>query len=257
MTELEQRYRSLLRVLPSAYREKWADDMVATFLEDMATDDVEDAEYVAEFGKPSWAEIVSVVALAIRLRLGGGASSARYLTWGAAVRIVALVGMLVNALLATASVELLFWDAGSIAWLPVPGGVRPADPLPILGNLAALLWVGAFLAVVFGHRRIAGIFGVLAVVPGVVAAISATVELAVNGGPGFIGTLWVNLVVNVLLVSALLAFHRDAPAVSRRPWLITLGVRIVLNPLPVLAVLTPPDQPLLLDWPGLCCRRSW
>ncbi|HEV7975148.1 hypothetical protein [Amycolatopsis sp.] len=85
---------------------KWADEMVATFLESMATDAVEDAEYVAEFGKPSWAEVVSVVALAVRLRLGGGASSARYFAWGAAVRIVALVGLLVNALLATASVEL-------------------------------------------------------------------------------------------------------------------------------------------------------
>jgi hypothetical protein len=253
MTELEQRYRSLLRLLPSAYREKWADDMVATFLESMATDDVEDAEYVAEFGKPSRAEIGSVIALAVRLRLGSGASSARYFEWGAAVRIVALVGFLVNAFLATVSVELLFWDAGSIPWLPVPGGVRAADPLPILGSLAGLLWVVAFLAVVFGHRRVAGIFGSLAVVPGVVAAVSATAELVVDGGPAFVGTLWMNFAVNVLLVSALMAFHQDAPVVSRRPWLIALGVGILANPLPVLAVLTPPDQLLLLDWPGLCC----
>jgi hypothetical protein len=147
----------------------------------------------------------------------------------------------------------LFWDAGSIPWLPVPGGVSPADPLPILGNLAGLLWVGAYIAVVLGHRRVAGILGALAVVPGVVAAISATAELVVNGGPGFVGALWVNLLVNVLLVSALMAFHQDAPAVSRQPWLIALGVGVVANPLPVFAVLTPPDQLLLLDWPGLCC----
>jgi hypothetical protein len=63
--------------------------------------------------------------------------------------------------------------------------VSPADPLPILGNLAGLLWV--------------------------------------------------------------VAFHRDAPAVSHQPWLIAVGVGVVANPLPVLAVLTPPDQLLLLD----------
>jgi hypothetical protein len=252
MTELERRYRSLLRVLPRPYRETWADDMVATFLQSMATDDVDGAEFVAEFGKPNWAEVVSVMALAIRLRLGGEGSSARYFAWGTAVRLVVLVGLLVNALLASASVELLFWDAGSISWLPVPGGVSPADPLLIAGNLAGLLWLVAFFATVFGHRRAAAIFGSLAVVPGIVAAVSATMEWAVNGGPGFVLAMWVSVVVNILLMLALMAFHQDAAAVSHRPWLLALGVGVVVNPLPIFAVLTPPDELLPLDWPGLC-----
>lgn len=40
MTEFERRYRSVLRMLPQSYRDEWADVMVATFQERMATDDV-------------------------------------------------------------------------------------------------------------------------------------------------------------------------------------------------------------------------
>ena len=44
--------------------------MVATFLESMASDDAEAAEYLADYGRPSWSEVASVAALAVRLRLG-------------------------------------------------------------------------------------------------------------------------------------------------------------------------------------------
>lgn len=48
MTVLEQRYRLVLRMLPASYREVWEEDMVATFLASMGTNDVEDAEYFAD-----------------------------------------------------------------------------------------------------------------------------------------------------------------------------------------------------------------
>src|SRR5712691_13419723 len=69
MRPLEVRYRSLLRVLPAGYRETWEEEMVATFLESMATDDPDRAGYLADFGRPSWSEVASVLALAVQLRL--------------------------------------------------------------------------------------------------------------------------------------------------------------------------------------------
>ena len=53
---LEERYRSLLRILPADYRAEWEEEMVATYLQGMATDDEEIAEYLAEFGRPAWSD---------------------------------------------------------------------------------------------------------------------------------------------------------------------------------------------------------
>ena len=68
---IEQRYRSLLRLLPASYRLAWEEDMVATFLASVHSDDPEEAELVAELGRPGLAEVASVLALAVRLRIPG------------------------------------------------------------------------------------------------------------------------------------------------------------------------------------------
>ena len=54
MTVLEQRYRSLLRLLPGSYRKVWEEDMVASFLEAMARDDPDEADYLADCDGPAW-----------------------------------------------------------------------------------------------------------------------------------------------------------------------------------------------------------
>jgi hypothetical protein len=101
MSVLEDRYRSVLRMLPASYRAVWEEEMVATFLETLATDDVEEAEYRADFGRPGLAEVASVAALATRLRFGGADAAPRSFAWGEAVRRVALVGLLAYAAYAT------------------------------------------------------------------------------------------------------------------------------------------------------------
>jgi hypothetical protein len=70
VTGLERRYRLLLRVLPGWYRAVWEQDMVTTFLAGVEADvtDDEHADLVGEFGWPDRAEVVSVLALAVRLR---------------------------------------------------------------------------------------------------------------------------------------------------------------------------------------------
>ena len=65
--------------------------MVATFLESMDTDDAEAAEYLADYGRPSWSEVASVAALAVRLRLGAALLcwvAARAPTCGPAARVL-------------------------------------------------------------------------------------------------------------------------------------------------------------------------
>jgi hypothetical protein len=161
MTPLEQRYRLVLRVLPADYRAVWQEEMVATFLESMHTDDVEDAEYLAEYGRPSWSEVASVAALAIRLRipglrlrLGGTGAPPRNVIWGDAVRLVALVQLLVKAAWAVIGIGTMLWLSGQIPGPPVPRPQMLALHLwDRLSFLAGLVWLPVYLALVIGHRR--------------------------------------------------------------------------------------------------------
>ena len=119
MTLLEARYRAVLRLLPATYREVWEEEMVATFLERVEHEDRDGAD-VPERLRPSWAETGSVVALAVRSRLGGIGAPARYLLWGEAVRRVALTGLLVHAVTTLVGVGFAFWHAGLLPGLPAP-----------------------------------------------------------------------------------------------------------------------------------------
>lgn len=64
---LERRYRRLLRVLPPGYRERWADDMVDTFLDVRAGTAADEESYA--LGRPGASDAADVLALAVRLRL--------------------------------------------------------------------------------------------------------------------------------------------------------------------------------------------
>lgn len=102
--------------------------MVATFLASMNTDDVEDAEYLAAYGRPSWSEVASVVRLAVRLRVGGVGMPPLSVAWGEAVRavrLVALVVLLVNAISATWGLWRMFWLAHQIPGSRLLRSYRP------------------------------------------------------------------------------------------------------------------------------------
>jgi hypothetical protein len=76
--ELERRYRQVLRLLPGWYREQWEQDMVAAFLDSWLTGDPEADAYISEAAGPGWAEVASVVRLAVRLHLGGEGTARRH-----------------------------------------------------------------------------------------------------------------------------------------------------------------------------------
>jgi hypothetical protein len=254
MTRLEGRYRRLLRLLlPASYRREWEEEMVATFLESVAVDDPDEAGYLADYGRPSWSEVASVAALAVRLRLG-----AVRLRLGDAVRIVALAGLLAHAVAPAVEVADRLWVGGALPWLAPPRidpalVTSPPDPWQVAVGLTGFVWVSAYLALVLGERRVGQLLALVALTAGVATPVVATARLALDGAPAVLFTMWSGLLVDSLLLLALLAFHRDAPPVRRLPWLVALGIGVLVVPAVALTVQAIDPAPPLLDWPGLCC----
>ena len=79
--DLEQRYRRVLRLLPGYYRDKWEEDMVTAFLDSWMTGDPDEDPVTKEFDRPARQEVASVIALAVRLYLGGASTPRRYFAW--------------------------------------------------------------------------------------------------------------------------------------------------------------------------------
>ncbi|WP_152610989.1 hypothetical protein [Amycolatopsis sp. MJM2582] len=240
MNRLEERYRRVLRLLPASYRQAWEEDMVATFLLSELPEDDEEAEFAADHGRPSWPEVASVVALAVRLRLGGDGAAPRYLVWGETVRRLALVGLLVQAVAALAGIGAWLWSPG-MTNVVAPG--QAAEVQALLG----LLWVAAYLCLVTGRWRVARLLAALALVR---AVVFFGVDLAAVEGA--FGLSWtIGLLLDALPVLALVAFHRQAPPVKTRPWLVALAVGVAL--LTVALLLTYVTVPVLVDWPSVVC----
>jgi hypothetical protein len=255
---LETRYRRLLRVLPADYRAAWEDEMVATYLESLSTDDEEAADYLAEFGRPAWSEVASVVGLAVRLRLpllrhhvGGVEAAPRQRAVGDAVRIVALLGLLTQAAMAVVAVAMQLWIAGRMPGVSAPTGAwvgAHSGPWPTFLIVLGFAAVPAYLALVTGRWSAARMLAALSV--GAAVALAGTDVVA---GDPIMLTRVLALLVDGLLLAALWAFHGTAPGVHRRPWLLALpaSVAVVAGLVAVTGLVGPALW--LLDWPALAC----
>ncbi|MER7334136.1 MULTISPECIES: hypothetical protein [unclassified Micromonospora] len=256
-SRLEQRYRRLLTLLPASYRRRWEDDMVRTFLECVgAEEDTEDAAYLRDHGRPDRYEVLSVLALATRLRLGGVGAEPRSRLWGDAIRAVALLGLLFHAVMAAMEIGVMPWLAGNFPPLPSPP-TEPAFDLPgeawrLAFNSVGLFAIAAFVALAVNQPRPARW---LAVVPLVADWVARTYQ-AVSLPGGTPPSTWFTVLVNTGLVLALVAFHREAPRVHTRAWIRAFVAGVLLSPLYVIGMWTlPVEQDLrfaALDWPGLC-----
>ncbi|TBL45041.1 hypothetical protein EYA84_01095 [Verrucosispora sp. SN26_14.1] len=253
MNRLEERYRRVLRLLPTAYRQEWEDDMVAAFLDSMDTGDPETAEYLADYGRPSLSEVASIASLAVRLRLGGADASPRSYAWGQAVRLATLMTMLTHAVMVTAGIGVTLWLTGKITWLPAPASdwtpTTSSSVWLATWNLAGYAWLPAYLALVLGQRRVAQAVALIAVVP---PAITTVVTQAAGDTPLTVSP-WAMRLVDVLLLLGMTAFHQGAPPVPRRPWLLALPIGILLVPVPLFTLQAVAPALRLLDWPGLSC----
>ncbi|MFI6812092.1 hypothetical protein ACIBG7_06785 [Nonomuraea sp. NPDC050328] len=151
---LERRYRGALRLLPAGYRAEREEEMVAAFLElyGEAPDEANP--------RPAWAELASVAALAVRVRLSW---TPRAAAWGGALRLLAVLGLGLQAMVtvgvlaglpaeqaeavgpAGSGVLLVLFVAG-LSWLPafaalLQGYVRAAKALALTGLAAELAWI--------------------------------------------------------------------------------------------------------------------
>jgi hypothetical protein len=200
--------------------------------------------------------VASVLALAVRLRIGTAGAPPRYAAWGQAIRLVALVGLLSQAVMGTASVAIRLWLAGKLNWLPAPRADwisgMPPDIWHTAWDLSGLLCVPPFLALLFGQWRVARALATLALLPAVAATVTVTVDGVAGRGAPIPVSLWLKLVLDVLFVLALVAFHRDAPAVRHRPWLIAFVVGATAVPTLILLSVWVNGALPLLDWPALC-----
>jgi hypothetical protein len=260
-TLLEIRYRRALRMLPEDYRAAWGEDMVTSLLDARGVGDPDpEQDELAGLGKPGPAEVLSVLLLAVRARLGAFGASPRQARWGEAARRVALVGLLV------AAADVLargIWEVAVLHDLPTSLGdasiANPgwlfAGPWRRLLALAPALWAPAFAALVFGRRRTAAALAVLAVLPELLRT-----ALDITGFPGITATLLAFQIARLAPVVALIAFHDGAPAPRPRPWLVALAVATATLLLPAALIdrgpgaLPPPTwvQLVFADWAGVC-----
>jgi hypothetical protein len=246
--DLERRYRRTLRLLPRYYRDTWEEDMTAAFLDSSMTGDPDEDELIAGYGRPGWPEIASVAGLAARLYLGGAGAPRRYFAWGQAVRGAVLTVLLAHAVRGLGQFLVLTRSGHLAGWLPPPaGGFWPA-----LSYAAGYAWIVIFVALVLRDYRIARAIAALTVAADLALVLHG--QLAGGLSPFASWSPWASWVLlDLAPVLALAAFHRDAPPVRRRPWLLALPACYLLVAMPLLAAQLTGHSAWVPDTPGLYC----
>jgi hypothetical protein len=253
---LERRYRRVLRLLPGYYRQQWEEDMVAAFLDSWLTGDPEADEYITKAAGPSLAEVASVAGLAARLYLGGAGTPRRYFAWGQAVRRAVLAVVLVQAVQGLDVLMRTAWSRHVFGWLPTPpAGIAPGTPdgivSPALWYLVAYAWIVSFVALVLGQYRTAQVIAALAIVPDLAWLLQGQFTGAFQGPSLGPWAFWILL--NLVPVLAMTAFHRDAPPAASRPWLLVMPAAYLLVYVPLTALQATGNSVWLPDFSGLYC----
>jgi hypothetical protein len=252
-SNLERRYRRVLRLLPGWYRKQWEQDMVAAFLDSWLTGDPAADEYITWAAEPSWAEVASVTSLAVRLHLGGPGTPRRC-AWGQAIRRAVLTVILVHAVLAVNVLVLLVWSRRLAGWLHVlPASlvdVSSGSVWPTVYYLVNVAWIVIFVTLALGHHRTARVLAALAIVPGLAALVQGQLTgiMPAAFGPW---PFWVLL--DLVPVLAMTAFHRDAGPAAPWPWLLALPASYLLVYGPLLALQATGNSAWLPDFSGRCC----
>ncbi len=252
--DLEQRYRRVLRLLPGYYRDKWEEDMVAAFLDSWMTGDPDEDSVTMEFDRPGWQEVASVASLAARLYLGAAGTPRRYLAWGQALRGAVLALLLVHATAGLDGVVSVFVPRDGRRPVPappatianLPGSLWPATVWYAVGYV----WIVIFVALILGHYRLARAAAAVAIVPALVWLLRGQLTGSLLS-PFASWAYW--FLIDLTPVLAMAAFHRDAPPLARRPWLLALPGYYLLVSVPVLAAKLTGHFAWVPDAPGLCC----
>lgn len=191
VSNLERRYRTLLKVLPRWYREDREEEMVGIFLAER-TDELD-----LEHSWPGWGETWAVLGLATRTHLAPDNAPAKVVRRGEIVRAMGLFGLLLSVYFAGTFITSMAYAyrhpeiTGGLTWTRVFG----------------MLPVAAFVALLAGKRTPAKVLAALAVLPGLVALVDP-IRMGV----------WAlyQLPVFVTFACLCLGFHREAPTPSAR-----------------------------------------
>jgi hypothetical protein len=251
-SDLERRYRRVLRLLPGWYREQWEQDMAAAFLDSWLTGDPEADRYISKAAGPSRAEVASVAGLAVRLRLAGSGATRRR-AWGQVIRRAVLAVLLLHALLAADVLVFLVRSRQLVGWLPAPPGSQVIAPTGVWATVYCLVcvaWIVIFVMLALGYNRTARVLAALAVVPGLVALVQAHIT-GFMPAPFGSWVFWV--LIDLAPTLAMTAFYRDARPAATRAWLLALpaGYLVVYGPL--LTLVATGSYAWLPDFSGLCC----
>jgi hypothetical protein len=254
--DLERRYRRVLRLLPGYYRERWEEDMVATFLDSRLTGSPEADARIIKDARPGRAEVASVAGLAARLYLGAAGTPHRYFTWGQAIRRAVLAVVLVQAVRSLDILMRTAWSRHLFGWLPAPpasmaagtpGGILP----PAVWYLVAYAWIVSFVALTLRQYRTAQVIAALAIVPDLIWLLQGEFTGFFQGPSLGPWAFWVLL--NLAPVLAMTAFHRDAPPAARWPWLLALPVGCLLVYVPLVVLHATGNAAWVPDFSGLYC----
>lgn len=135
------RYRRVLTLLPRAYREERGEEMLGVML---------DAAQDAGRDRPTAAEMLSVLGLSLRLRTGAPGASARARSLGETLRLVTLLGLLLQvgfmaqSMASIVSVDGILLNGVGLTIIVVCGSLCPFLAMAALLNGRYRL--GAFLA---------------------------------------------------------------------------------------------------------------
>jgi hypothetical protein len=250
---LERRYRRALRLLPGWYRERWEEDMVAAFLDTWLTGNPEADEYITKTAGPSLAETASVARLAARLYVTGAGAPRRHFAWEQAIRRAVLAVMLMHAVVGLDLLVRTAWSQRLFGLPAPPANLMTATPSGIwltVYYLVNFAWIAVFVTLVLRHHRTAHIIAALAIVPDLVALVQAQLT-GIMPAPFGPWAFWVLL--NLIPVLAMTAFHRDAPPAARRPWLLALPAGYLLVYVPLAVVQGTGNFAWVPDFAGQCC----
>jgi hypothetical protein len=252
-SDLERRYRRVLRLLPGWYRQQWEQDMVAAFLDSWLTGDPQADEYISKAAGPGWAETASVAGLAVRLYLAGAGTPRRF-AWGQAIQRAALTVMLVHAVLALDILVRAVWSRRLFGLPAPPASIVAVSPggfwPPAVWYLVNFAWIVVFVTLALGNYRAARVIAALAIIPDLAALLQSqlTGRLPEPFGPW---AFWILL--NLAPILAVTAFHRDAPPAARRPWLLALPAAYLLVIVPLMALVATGNSAWVPDFSGLYC----
>ncbi|MDK1472355.1 hypothetical protein QNO07_02760 [Streptomyces sp. 549] len=210
-TLLEDRYRTVLRLLPAYYRREREEEMVETYLWDIDPD-------TQDQSRPSLGEVVSVAALALRTRLATPGAPRPYALFGTAVRQFALFAVLLQAATAVVEgiLELTWASTGRAQWEMFASGFTGRG----LGSgiieaalwTLPLLWTVGYFALLHDRRRLAHVSVLLAAVPTLWPLLEPLLDASVPPQPAYATATVLLAWLTALALCA--SHHRDAPPAS-------------------------------------------